>query len=55
MIAFGSFLFACLIEVLQYYDYVKLLGLENIRLINAASRFCNSTVFSEKSKFIFFE
>ncbi len=27
--AFGVLLFACLIEILQYFDYVKLLGLEN--------------------------
>ena len=33
-IAFGVFLFACLIEVLQYFDYVALLHLENHRVIS---------------------
>lgn len=28
-IAFAVFIFACGIEILQYFDYVKLLGLEN--------------------------
>lgn len=32
--AFGVFLFACLIETLQYFDYVKLLGLENNRALS---------------------
>jgi hypothetical protein len=35
-IAFGCLLFACLIEILQYFDYVKLLGLENNRVLSAA-------------------
>jgi hypothetical protein len=30
-LAFGVFLFACVIEILQYFDYVALLGLENNR------------------------
>src|SRR6185295_7491161 len=33
-LAFGVFLFACLIEVLQYFDYVALLHLENNRIIS---------------------
>lgn len=33
-IAFGVFCFACLIEILQYFDYVKWLGLENNRAIS---------------------
>ncbi len=32
--AFGVLLFACLIEILQYFDYVKLLGLENNRVLS---------------------
>lgn len=32
--AFGVFCFACSIEILQYFDYVKLLGLENNRIIS---------------------
>jgi hypothetical protein len=33
-LAAGVLLFACLIEILQYFDYVKLLQLENNRLIS---------------------
>lgn len=33
-IALGVFLFACVIEVLQYFDYVARLGLENNRAIS---------------------
>ena len=33
-IALGVFLFACLIEILQYFDYVALLQLENTRVIS---------------------
>ena len=33
-IALGVFLFACLIEILQYFDYVKLLGIENNRVLS---------------------
>ena len=33
-IALGVFLFACLIEILQYFDYVALLHLENNRVIS---------------------
>ena len=33
-IATGVLLFACLIEILQYFDYVALLGLENNRLLS---------------------
>lgn len=33
-IALGVFLFACLIEVLQFFDYVALLHLENTRVIS---------------------
>jgi hypothetical protein len=33
-IALAVFLLACLIEVLQYFDYVARLGLENNRLIS---------------------
>ena len=33
-IAFGVFIFACVIEILQYFDYVKLLGLENNRILS---------------------
>ena len=32
--AFGVLLFACLIEILQYFDYVRLLGLENSRFFS---------------------
>ena len=32
-IAFGVFLFACLIEILQYFDYVKLLGFEHSQIM----------------------
>ena len=32
--ACGVLIFACLIEVLQYFDYVKLLGLENNRIMS---------------------
>lgn len=35
-IAPGVLLFACLIEILQYFDYVKLLGLENNRILSVA-------------------
>ena len=35
-IALGVLLFAFLIEVLQYFDYVKLLGLENNRILSVA-------------------
>lgn len=34
--AFGVFLFACLIEILQYFDFVKLIGMENNRIISTA-------------------
>ena len=33
-IAVGVFIFACLIEICQYFDYVKLLGLENSRVFS---------------------
>jgi hypothetical protein len=33
-IALGVFLFACVIEILQYFDYVARLGLENNRTIS---------------------
>jgi hypothetical protein len=33
-VALGVFLFACVIEVLQYFDYVALLGLENNRILS---------------------
>lgn len=33
--AFGALGFTCLIEILQYLDYVKLLGLENNRVLSA--------------------
>ena len=33
-LAFGVFLFACVIEILQYFDYVALLHLENYRIIS---------------------
>ncbi len=32
--AWGVLLFACLIEVGQYFDYVRLLGLENNRVLS---------------------
>ena len=35
-IALGVLLLACLIEILQYFDYVKLLGLENNRVLSVA-------------------
>ncbi len=35
-VALGVLLLACLIEILQYFDYVKLLGLENNRLLSIA-------------------
>ena len=35
-VAFGVLLFACLIETLQYFDYVKILGLENNRILSVA-------------------
>ena len=34
--ALGVLIFACLIEILQYFDYVKLLGLENNRVLSVA-------------------
>jgi hypothetical protein len=34
--AFGVFIFACAIEILQYFDYVELLGLENNRVLSVA-------------------
>ena len=34
--AFGVFVFACAIEVLQYFDYVRLLGLEQNRVLSVA-------------------
>ncbi len=33
-LAFGVLLFACVIEILQYFDYVRLLQLENNRVIS---------------------
>ncbi|HVE55728.1 MAG TPA: DUF2809 domain-containing protein [Pyrinomonadaceae bacterium] len=33
-LAFGVLLLACVIEILQYFDYVKLLQLENNRVIS---------------------
>jgi hypothetical protein len=33
-LAFGVLLFACVIEILQYFDYVRLLGMENNRVIS---------------------
>jgi Protein of unknown function (DUF2809) len=33
-IALGVFLFACVIEILQYFDYVARLGLENNRALS---------------------
>lgn len=35
-IALGALLFAFTIEILQYFDYVKLLGLENNRILSVA-------------------
>lgn len=35
-IALGVLLFAFTIEILQYFDYVKLLGLENNRILSVA-------------------
>ena len=35
-LAFGVFIFACLIEILQYFDYAKLLGLEQNRILSVA-------------------
>ncbi len=35
-VAFGVLLFAFTIEILQYFDYVKLLGLENNRILSVA-------------------
>ncbi len=34
--ALGVLLFACVIEILQYFDYVKLLGLEQNRVLSVA-------------------
>ena len=34
--ALGVFIFACVIEILQYFDYVKLLGLEQNRVLSVA-------------------
>jgi Protein of unknown function (DUF2809) len=33
-IALGVLVFACLIEILQYFDFVKLIGFENNRVIS---------------------
>lgn len=33
-VALGVFLFACTIEILQYFDYVALLGLQNNRVLS---------------------
>ena len=33
-LAFGVLIFACAIEILQYFDYVRLFGLENNRVIS---------------------
>jgi hypothetical protein len=33
-LAFGVLLFACAIEILQYFDYVRLLGLEQNRVLS---------------------
>ena len=33
-LAIGVLIFACLIEILQYFDYVKMLGLENNRILS---------------------
>ncbi len=35
-IAVGVLLFACAVEILQYFDYVKILGLENNRILSVA-------------------
>jgi hypothetical protein len=35
-IALGVLLFAFVIEILQYFDYVKILGLENNRILSVA-------------------
>jgi Protein of unknown function (DUF2809) len=35
-LAFGVLLFAFTIEILQYFDYVRLLGLENNRILSVA-------------------
>jgi hypothetical protein len=35
-VAFGVLIFAFTIEILQYFDYVKLLGLENNRILSVA-------------------
>ncbi len=35
-VALGALLFAYVIEILQYFDYVKLLGLENNRILSVA-------------------
>lgn len=35
-IALGVLLFACVIEILQYFDYVKVLGLEHNRILSVA-------------------
>lgn len=35
-VAVGALLFACLIELLQYFDYVKRLGLENNPVLSTA-------------------
>ena len=34
--AIGVLIFACMIEILQYFDYVKLLGLEHNRILSVA-------------------
>ena len=34
--ALGVFIFACVIEILQYFDYVRLLGLEDNRILSVA-------------------
>lgn len=35
-VAIGVLFFACTIEILQYFDYVKLLGLEQNRVLSVA-------------------
>ena len=35
-VAGGVFAFACTIEILQYFDYVRLLGLEQNRILSVA-------------------
>lgn len=35
-IAFGVLIFAFIIEILQYFDFVKLIGFENNRIISVA-------------------